>query len=191
MQGSERRKEIVAAVFNLVSDHGIQELTIKRIAHAVGVSEPAIYRHFGSKTDILSAVVDEMQSHRTTTFARLDDTSAVTALVSFFSIQARLFDDLPALTIMLFPEDLFRNDTVLLGRVMAMMDDTIVRIGGLLASGCTAGRFKAGLDTGATALMLVGGFRMLVSSWRLKPSCGPLPELVTRYVEGMLALIAA
>ncbi|OHD80686.1 MAG: hypothetical protein A3J97_06095 [Spirochaetes bacterium RIFOXYC1_FULL_54_7] len=190
MQSSERQKEIVAAVFNLISDQGIQELTIKKIAQAVGVSEPAIYRHFESKSDILAAVVDEMIAHRNTTFARISGNSAATTLASFFTVQSILFEDLPALTIMLFPEDLFRNDTVLLTRIMDTMKDTLGRIRELLQAGIDEGSFRPDLDRDAVALMLVGGFRLLVSSWRLDPASGRLKEKTRRFIDGVWPLIS-
>jgi AcrR family transcriptional regulator len=190
MQSSERQKEIVAAVFNLISDQGIQELTIKKIAQAVGVSEPAIYRHFQSKSDILAAVVDEMIAHRTTTFLRVSGNSAATTLASFFTVQAMLFEDMPPLTIMLFPEDLFRNDAVLLGRIMDMMKETLGRIHGLLQTGMDEGAFRPDLDRDAAALMLVGGFRLLVSSWRLQPDSGRLKEKTRRFIDGVWPLIS-
>lgn len=190
MQSSERQKEIVAAVFNLISDHGIQELTIKKIAQAVGVSEPAIYRHFQSKSDILAAVVDQMVAHRNTTFARVGGNSAATTLASFFTVQAMLFEDMPPLTIMLFPEDLFRNDPVLLARIMDMMKETLGRIHGLLQAGINEGAFRPDLDRDAVTLMLVGGFRLLVSSWRLEPASGRLKEKTRRFIEGVWPLIS-
>ena len=179
-----------AAVFNLISDQGIQELTIKKIAQVVGVSEPAIYRHFQSKSDILAAVVDEMIAHRNTTFARVSGTSAATTLASFFTVQAMLFEDMPALTIMLFPEDLFRNDAVLLGRIMDMMKGTLGRIHELLKAGMDEGSFRPDLDRNAVALMLVGGFRLLVSTWRLQPDSGRLKEKTRCFVEGVWPLIS-
>ncbi|MDX9957984.1 MAG: TetR/AcrR family transcriptional regulator [Spirochaetia bacterium] len=190
MQSSERQKEIVAAVFNLISDHGIQELTIKKIAQSVGVSEPAIYRHFQSKSDILAAVVDEMIAHRNTTFARVSGNSASTTLASFFTVQAMLFEDMPALTIMLFPEDLFRNDSVLLARILGMMKETLDRIHALLQAGIDEGAFRPDMDRNAVALMLMGGFRLLMSSWRLDPTVGRLKEKTRRFVDGVWPLIS-
>ncbi|MGD9940977.1 MAG: TetR/AcrR family transcriptional regulator [Clostridia bacterium] len=190
MQSSERQKEIVAAVFNLISDHGIQELTIKKIAQSVGVSEPAIYRHFQSKSDILAAVVDEIIAHRNATFARVSGNSASTTLASFFTVQAMLFEDMPALTIMLFPEDLFRNDSVLLARILSMMKETLDRIHGLLQAGIDEGAFRPDLDRNAVSLMLMGGFRLLMSSWRLDPTAGRLKERTRRFVDGVWPLIS-
>jgi AcrR family transcriptional regulator len=190
MQSSERQKEIVAAVFNLISDQGIQELTIKKIAQAIGVSEPAIYRHFESKSDILSAVVDEIIARRDKTFAQVSGDSAAATLASFFSVQAMLFEDMLPLSIMLFPEDLFRNDASLLSRIMDMMKETLSRIHGVLQAGMDEGAFRPDLDCDAATLMLVGGFRLLVSSWRLEPEPGRLKEMTKRFIDGVWPLIS-
>ncbi|OHD21531.1 MAG: hypothetical protein A2Y38_17990 [Spirochaetes bacterium GWB1_59_5] len=192
MQTSERQKEIVAAAFDLISEQGIQELTIKKIAQAVGVSEPAIYRHFTSKVDILSSVIDEMIAQRNVTFlqVRTGSSTAFDKIRSFFSVQAGLFEGRPSLTIMLFPEDLFRNNDELLGRATAMMDETLSRFRGLLQAGIAEGSLKPGLDCEAGALMLVGGFRLLVSSWRLDSRSGGLETATRRFLDGVFPLIS-
>ncbi|MFH2116312.1 MAG: TetR/AcrR family transcriptional regulator C-terminal domain-containing protein, partial [Spirochaetota bacterium] len=124
------------------------------------------------------------------TFARVSGNSSATTLASFFTVQAMLFEDMPPLTIMLFPEDLFRNDAALLARIMDMMKETLGRIRELLQAGIDEGSFKPDLDRDAVALMLVGGFRLLVSSWRLEPSSGRLKEKTRRFIDGVWPLIS-
>ncbi len=191
MQTSERQKEIIAAAFDLISVQGIQELTIKKIAQAVGVTEPALYRHFASKADILSAVIDQMIAHRNATFlqVRKESAAACDMIRSFFSVQASLFESNPSLTIMLFPEDLFRNDELLLGKASAMMEETLSRFRELLRAGVNEGSIKPGIDCDAVALLLVGGFRLLVSSWRMDAMEGGLVDGARRFAEGTLPLI--
>jgi AcrR family transcriptional regulator len=191
VQTSERQKEIIAAAFDLISVQGIQELTIKRIARSVGVSEPALYRHFASKADILSAVIDQMIAHRNATFlqVRKESAAACDMIRSFFSVQASLFETRPSLTIMLYPEDLFRNDEVLLGKASAMMDETLSRFREMLRAGVNEESIKPGIDCDAVALLLVGGFRLLVSSWRMDAMEGGLVDGARRFAEGTLPLI--
>jgi len=50
-----RRAVILAAALELFSRQGYQETGIDEIGAAAGVSGPAIYRHFGSKQDLLAA----------------------------------------------------------------------------------------------------------------------------------------
>lgn len=192
MQSSERQKEIILVAFDLISKHGIQELTIKKIALAVGISEAAIYRHFGSKGDILSSVIDEMLSLREAAFkqARLNSGTAYEMIRSFFLVQASLFEENPSLSIMLLSEDIFRNDASLLSRARTMLSDTLTRFKGLLEKGIAEGSIQANINCKAVALMLVGGFRLLVSTWRLEATSGSLQTGTTRLLEGILPLIS-
>ncbi len=56
-----RRKQIVAAARKLIVKYGSEHITVRRIAKEIGVSEGAIYRHFKSKTDVLSLMVDDIE----------------------------------------------------------------------------------------------------------------------------------
>ena len=46
MELSKRQKEIIGAAISLIAQNGIEGLTTKALAAAVGISEPALYRHF-------------------------------------------------------------------------------------------------------------------------------------------------
>lgn len=174
MNTTDRQKEIVFAAFTLISGNGIQELTVKKIAESVGVSEPAIYRHFASKSDILAAVLDEIIAYRNAVFQTVgkESGSVPAKLRAFFHVQAGLLEATPALTIMLFPEDIFCNDAELLGRIASMMEETLAGFRGLLQDGVVEGTLRLDVDQDAVAQMLIGGFRLLVSRWRL----GTVPE---------------
>ena len=57
---SVRRLEIVEAARSLITERGIQSLTIGNLARAVGVSEGAIYRHFSGKKRIIAGVIEDI-----------------------------------------------------------------------------------------------------------------------------------
>lgn len=50
---AERRGEILAAATKLMARHGFRGVRLDDIGAAVGVSGPAMYRHFSSKEDLL------------------------------------------------------------------------------------------------------------------------------------------
>ena len=43
---TERQQEIIDVALKLINNRGIQGLTMKNLSREIGVSEPAIYRHF-------------------------------------------------------------------------------------------------------------------------------------------------
>lgn len=50
---TDRQIEIMEAATARIDKYGIQNLTIKTLAADIGLSEPALYRHFKSKNEIL------------------------------------------------------------------------------------------------------------------------------------------
>ncbi|MBT6686787.1 MAG: TetR/AcrR family transcriptional regulator [Bacteroidetes bacterium] len=49
---------MVEVALELIANKGIQGLTIKNLAKKIGITEPAIYRHFDSKIHILITILD-------------------------------------------------------------------------------------------------------------------------------------
>lgn len=53
MELKERQLEIITAAGEILTEHGLAQLTTKRLASKMGFSESALYRHFSSKEEIL------------------------------------------------------------------------------------------------------------------------------------------
>ena len=60
LRSSVRRKELIAVAGNLFASRGYYAVTVDDIGEAVGLTGPALYRHFSSKEALLVAVFDEV-----------------------------------------------------------------------------------------------------------------------------------
>jgi AcrR family transcriptional regulator len=58
MPGGERRLQIVLVAMRLFSRRGFRGTTTKEIAVAAGVSEAMVFRHFATKSELYSAILD-------------------------------------------------------------------------------------------------------------------------------------
>ena len=58
MAAGDRRLQIAQTAMRLFSERGFRGTTTKEIAHAAGVSEAIIFRHFATKEDLYSAIID-------------------------------------------------------------------------------------------------------------------------------------
>jgi AcrR family transcriptional regulator len=58
MCADERRLQIVQVAMRLFSERGFRGTTTKEIAQAAGVSEAIIFRHFATKEDLYTAIID-------------------------------------------------------------------------------------------------------------------------------------
>ncbi|HJR06820.1 MAG TPA: TetR/AcrR family transcriptional regulator [Pyrinomonadaceae bacterium] len=58
MAGEDRRRQILVVAMRLFSQRGFRGTTTKEIAHAAGVSEAMVFRHFANKEELYSAIID-------------------------------------------------------------------------------------------------------------------------------------
>jgi AcrR family transcriptional regulator len=58
MAGEERRLQLVLVAMRLFSQRGFRGTTTKEIAAAAGVSEAMVFRHFATKEELYSAILD-------------------------------------------------------------------------------------------------------------------------------------
>ncbi|GAY19348.1 TetR/AcrR family transcriptional regulator [Mycobacterium sp. shizuoka-1] len=56
-----RRRELLDAVVTECADHGVGGRSLREIAEAVGTSHRMLLHHFGSREELLLAVVDEVE----------------------------------------------------------------------------------------------------------------------------------
>ena len=71
LTGEERRRVIVEAAVALFSQKGFRGTTTKEIAEAAGCSEATIFKHFATKNELYSAILE--------TKSRIDETLAKAA----------------------------------------------------------------------------------------------------------------
>jgi AcrR family transcriptional regulator len=124
MKFSSRQKEIVDVAIRIIAKEGLDGLTTKNIASALGLSEAALYRHFRGKTDILSGVLAFFEEE---TWKLLDELQADESIGPFEKIYQILrrrvlqFQETPALVILIFSEEIFENTPVLSNKVYDIM----------------------------------------------------------------------
>jgi AcrR family transcriptional regulator len=97
----DRKAQILAEATRLFSDEGFDKVTVKHLAEAVGISEPALYRHFDSKGKVYDAVLESIASRldTETLFEQLKDEDDLEILlrglashiISFFTINEDLY----------------------------------------------------------------------------------------------------
>ena len=57
--GQAKRAQILAAATELMAAHGVEGMTMRQLASACGLNIATLYHYFGSKSDLLGAIVGE------------------------------------------------------------------------------------------------------------------------------------
>ncbi|MER5774313.1 TetR/AcrR family transcriptional regulator C-terminal domain-containing protein [Streptomyces sp. NPDC002039] len=68
------RTRTVETALHLLDEHGLEALTMRRLADAVGAQAGALYRHFATKDDLLTEMAERMMAPATAATTPEDDT---------------------------------------------------------------------------------------------------------------------
>jgi TetR/AcrR family fatty acid metabolism transcriptional regulator len=190
---TSRSEQIVRVAIKLLSEGGIAALTTKNLAKAVGVTEPALYRYFNSKLDILLAILDHFEKHIHTLFQKdiSQDAPVLDQIQTVYNRVFRSFSAQPALASVVFSEELFRHDKRLSERVARIMDTVEGRILNLLRS--KKGRAECRTDVPAKDLtrVVMGSLRFIVTRWRLSDYGFDLEKEGAAFWQSLRRMIAA
>ncbi len=72
---TDRQQAIVDQAIEMISEGGIASMTMRKLSERLGITEPAIYRHFENKTAILTAMLNVLEAE---TYERLPPPGQVT-----------------------------------------------------------------------------------------------------------------
>jgi AcrR family transcriptional regulator len=65
---SEVRKQLLDAAIDYVAEHGLADLSLRRLAAELGTSHRMLSHHFGSKDGMWAAIVTEVERRQVATF---------------------------------------------------------------------------------------------------------------------------
>lgn len=166
---TQRQNEIIEASIDLIFRKGIQGLTIKNLSKEIGISEPAIYRHYENKIDILNSILnffhdnvrEILQSEAHTTG------NSISKLSNIFHLFIDRFSNEPQLLAVIFSEELFRNESTLSNRVASIMQQNIQMITSIVQTGQQNGEINNHFDAFYLSLIIMGALRLLAKQWRM------------------------
>jgi AcrR family transcriptional regulator len=164
-----RRREIVEASIRLVAKGGIQALTTKNLAEQLGFTEPALYRHFKSKRDILLGILEFFKEGQKAMHARSSGTAdlPLAALDGVIGEVFRNFARNPAMVTVILAEGMFQNDRRLSRMIFSIMEDRREGFARLIKAGQGRGEIRGDIGPEELALLAMGAMRLLVTRWRL------------------------
>lgn len=101
-----RQHEIIEQALQLIAEQGIEKLTYRNLARKLGITEPAFYRHFGNKAEIMLGILVYFDGLRRELFTRIRASSpdSLAAIEAISLKHFELFEKNPALAAILFPE---------------------------------------------------------------------------------------
>jgi AcrR family transcriptional regulator len=179
---SVRKKQIMDAARKLIMRAGSEHVTVRNMAKEVGISEAAIYRHFKSKTEILSFLADSVADgllHDIDSAGSVGFTS-VDIIDEILRTHLSRIEQRRGLSFLVLAEIISFGDKSLNRKVSDNIQIYVDRLRLLLTDGVRAGLVRQETNLEAAALLLFGMIQGLVNIWALS---GYKFDLTEKYSE--------
>lgn len=167
---TKRQKEIIAVSIKLIADKGIQNLTIKNISEKMKISEPAIYRHFKSKQEILTTLLDTFENNFNAIIDDINalDITSVEKTQKFFLLRCEKIAQNPDIAKVIFSEEIFQNEKALSEKVHSIMRKNQKIISLIIEDAQNKGELRSDISKEHLSMIILGSLRLLITRWRLK-----------------------
>lgn len=189
---TDRQIEIMEAATNRISKFGIQNLTIKTLAEDIGLSEPALYRHFKSKNQILWGLLEYFKTemeNRIQSIPFKTSTSEADKLRAIFNSQLQTFVNKPAIVSVIFAESIFHYEENLSNKVSEIMDMMQNYVKNNIKQGQESGQYNKLMGASTLTTILIGAIRMTVLKWKLSGHKSDLIKDGKAVLDGILKMI--
>ena len=164
-----RKQQIIDAARKLIMRKGSEHLTVRSMAKEVGLTEAAIYRHFKSKREILSFLMNNIMDtmlydvERTT----VENSPSLETIDQVLKHHLSEIEQRKVMSFQIIAEIISLGDKKLNKDVYEKLNLYIGRLENLLSEGARGGHIRDGIDFGASALLLFGMIQGLANIWAL------------------------
>jgi TetR/AcrR family fatty acid metabolism transcriptional regulator len=189
---SERQQQIVETAIKLIAEKGIQNLTTKNLAKEIGISEPALYRHFSNKLEILKAVITHFQIKMQPAFDKLNKSvNSLNKIESFILEHLKIISLNPNFAKVIFSEANFQNEENLILKMNKMMNQSRNLLEKIVQSGQKKNELRTDVSPLSIVRVIIGSMRLLVTQWSMSSMIFNLENEGKELCEDIKKLIVA
>lgn len=167
MSTKERKTQIIDEAVTIIHEGGYSAFTIRELARRVGITEPAIYRYFSSKDEIVAGILDRVwrviDAVSSSTSSARSGRGKIRKFVLFH------FDFLSKnreITSVVFSEHMFPSNSILRRRLHQILQSRRGFLESMILE-CQREGIIVDVDPADLARMIIGTIRMTVLEWRL------------------------
>ncbi|GET34885.1 TetR family transcriptional regulator [Prolixibacter bellariivorans] len=189
---TERQLEIIHTGIKLIAEKGLQGLTIKNLSNAIGISEPAIYRHYKNKKEILVNIIDFFSKStelKITEIAKSDSPSFDKLRLAFEFQFSRLQKN-PALISVISSEEIYHGEDYLKEKIRDITLLVAGQLEAIVKEGQAKNEIRDDLPSSQITIIIMGAMRMMMMKWQLFDQKINLVEEGVKILENVLMLIS-
>ena len=192
MKYTSRQIEILKSASKLIGECGLQNLTTKHLAEEMGFTEPALYRHFKNKTEILSSMLSFYKAELQEGIKRIIDDEelfGLEKLEAIMSFQFNHFENNPEVVMVIFAETSFQYSDSLSQMVLSILSHKKMMVEKIIAIGQKDGSIRSDISPAYMSVFYMGSMRFTILKWRLEKCSFSLVEEGENLWEAVYKLI--
>lgn len=163
----ERQKNIIDEALNIIYEGGYEALSIRELASRVKISEPAIYRHFLNKEDIVLGILSRISDFD------LELEKAIGAketgekkLEEFILFHFKFLENNKNLTSVIFSEEIFTQSKILKEKMIKIMTHRKMTLKRIVEEAQNKSKIK-NVPSDDLVTMIMGFIRLNILEWKL------------------------
>ncbi len=165
---SKRQQQIIETAIKLIAEKGIQNLTIKNISKEIGITEPALYRHFDNKLEILKGIIQYFSIIMKPAFESTQkENQPIQQIENFFFSHLRILNNNYNFAKVIFSESNFQNDETLINSINIMMNKSQQKIKSVILQGQAINEIHSEQNALNISRIIIGSLRFLVIQWTM------------------------
>ncbi len=181
-----RRVQIADAALKVISEQGLGRFTTQAIAAEVGITDGTLFRHFGSKEEIVLAALDRVEERLFEGFPPADP-DPLRRLEAFFRFRAALVGANPIIARLAFSDELpHAAGQAGALKVRRWKDRSLEFVQACLDEAVAAGQLPAGLPVRELAVMILGTLMALVKFGELAAGTATVDRAWVAVTRGLL-----
>ncbi|MFV1876076.1 MULTISPECIES: TetR/AcrR family transcriptional regulator [Nioella] len=189
----ERKTQIVAEVLRLADEIGPDRLSTTDVARAIGLSQPAIFRHFPTKGALWLAVAEDIANRLQGSWAAAEAGAAGphARLRALICAQLSAISETPALPSILFSRELQVDNQALRDVFRGLLGAFQSRLVAVIRDLQAAGDMKRDVSPEDVAILLTSLVQGVAIRWTLGARGFSLPQEGLRLFDVQLVLLNA
>ncbi len=164
-----RKQQIARAAMEIISEEGLHNLVMVKIAKRVGVTDAAIYKHFRSKDEMLLYMIEDLEKSMIERFvAHIGNvTDPIDQLYTLLSFQFEFIEENKGIPRIIFSESLQQQNKEIKVKIANLLTNFLKIIKDILVDAKKRGRVSDEVDVEAAASIFVGMIQSSVVFWAL------------------------
>lgn len=165
----KRKERIIITAIELLDEAGIQGLTTKEIAKRQGITEPAVYKQFEGKQDIVNTILERFAAYDEMLIntIREQDMKPDESLDYFIQSFVGYYQGYPEVATVLFSFDVYRYEDATFHKMKSILENRRNFVADIIREGQRSGCFSKDYDCLDTADIVLGIIWSTIFNWKM------------------------